>query len=465
MTQVSDRELHFTESGELGLSLRLVASVPLRVEGSQGGAVFSVGVGESVDVVLENGTSTLGPEQLGGRVDEAFEHTWQYWKAWLSQCTYQGEWRELVHRSALALKLMISQEHGSMVAAPTFSLPEQPGGNLNWDYRYTWIRDASFSMYALIELGFRQEAEAYIRWIEKICHDMRDKQTLLSIMYQQDGTTTALEEKELTYLEGYRGASPVRVGNQAYQQTQLDVYGELMNAVYLYDQRCEPVSHQLWKDIARLLSWLADHWREKDQGIWEERGEPQSFLYSRLMEWVAFERAVELGTKHSFPVPPRWIEIRDKLFTHVFEDFWDGKQQAFVRAEGSTRMDGSTLLMPLMSIISGKDSQWLTTLRRIEAVLVSDTLVYRHLPETGDSRDESPKEGTFTACSFWYIECLARGGQKDQARLYFDKMIGYANHVGLYSEELGQPGEQWGNFPQALSHLALISAALYLDRD
>ena len=461
---VSEHELRFTEEGEGGLSLRLVATVPLHGEAEQGVAAFTVRAGETVDVVLENGTSTVGPEQVSTLAQQAFEHTWHYWKTWLEQCTYQGDWRELVHRSALALKLMISHEHGSMVAAPTFSLPEKSGGALNWDYRFTWIRDASFSMHALVELGFRQEADDYLRWIERICHRMHRNQDLLSIMYRQDGTTEGLDEQTLSHLEGYRGASPVRIGNQAYQQTQLDVYGELMNAVYLYDLRCEPISYQLWKDIERLLHWLADHWQDKDQGVWEERGAPHSFLYSHVMEWVAFERAVELGNKHSFPVPSRWVEIRDDIFHHIFHDFWDDDQQAFIRAQDDTRMDGSTLLMPMMRMVSGKDEQWLATLRRIEETLVSEPYVYRHLPAAKSPHDENLPEGAFTACSFWYIECLARAGQTNRARLLFDKMTGYANHVGLYSEELGEQGEQLGNFPQALSHLSLISAALYLDR-
>ncbi len=456
ITQASDHELLFVEEQAHGLSLRLVSSEPLQQEKKRGTATFTLKAGKQAVFVLENDTSPVIHEQIQQFAQDMFQETLSYWRNWISQCTYRGNWQAEVHRSALTLKLLISHEHGSMVAAPTFSLPEQLGGSLNWDYRYTWIRDASFSMHALIHLGFKKEAEHFIRWIEKICAHLHDKNDTLSIMYRQDGTQN-LQEQTLDHLEGYCQSSPVRIGNQAYQQEQLDVYGELMNAVYLYDKFCEPISHRLWTYIQRLIDWLTDHWQEKDQGLWEERGKSQSFLYSRLMEWVALERSVELAQKHSFPLPTRWIKVRDQLFKNIYKNFWDEQQQAFVKEEGKDTLDASVLLMPIMRIISGKDPQWLSTLQKMEEVLASDVLVLRYLPKPGK------EEGTFTACGFWYIECLARSGQTDKARLYFDKMLAYGNHVGLYSEEISLQGRQQGNFPQALSHLTLISTALYLN--
>ena len=376
---------------------------------------------------------------------------------------YDGRWREMVKRSAMTLKLLTSAKYGSLVAAPTFGLPEQIGGPRNWDYRYTWIRDASFTLYALIRLGYTAESAAFMRWIEDRCAELNPDGSL-QIMYGIDGRHE-LTETTLGHLEGYRGSKPVRIGNGAYDQLQLDIYGELMDSVYLYDKYGQPISYDLWRNLVRLIDWVCDNWRRKDEGIWEVRGGRKEFLYSRLLCWVAIDRGVRLALKRSFPAPlGRWLEVRDEIYLEIQNGFWNDKLGAFVQHKGADALDASALLMPLVRFISPVDPRWLSTLRAIEDRLVDDSLVYRY--RVGRAADDGlhSAEGTFNMCSFWFVECLSRAGELDKARLYLEKMLGYANHLGLYGEELGPAGESLGNFPQAFTHLALISAATDLNR-
>jgi GH15 family glucan-1,4-alpha-glucosidase len=358
--------------------------------------------------------------------------------------------------------LLTSYKYGSIVAAPTFSIPESIGGQRNWDYRFTWIRDASFTVYALIRLGYTKEAGAFMKWVEKVCEEMKGDNTL-GIMYTIHGNKQ-LEEKELDNFEGYMKSGPVRIGNNAYSQLQLDIYGELMDSVYLYNKYGEPISYDFWKDLEKLISWLSENWDQPDEGIWEVRGGKHKFLYSRLLCWVALDRAIKIANLRSFPLNAYWKTERDKIFNSIFTDFWNEEKQAFMQYPGSPTVDASALLMPLIRFISPKDPRWLSTLKRIEDELVSDSLVYRYRPDLAAPDGFISHEGTFSMCTFWFVECLSRAGQLEKARFYFEKMLGYANHLGLYSEQLGFQGEHLGNFPQAFTHMGLISAAYNLNK-
>ena len=461
----TDDGVLFLSDGADGTRLRLRTTVPVDVDAGDAVAEFTLGAGESAAFVLEEAASDrAAPADLSSYVAEAFKATSNFWRAWIAQSNYEGRWRETVNRSALTLKLLTSAPHGSIVAAPTFGLPEQIGGERNWDYRYTWIRDASFTIYALIRLGFTDEAAAFMGWLEDCCSRVNDDGSL-QVLYGLDGRRD-LDETTLPHMEGYKGSSPVRIGNGAYDQFQLDIYGELMDSVYLYNKYGEPIHHDLWENLRRMVDWVCEHWHLADEGIWEVRGGRQEFLHSRLMCWVAVDRAIRLAQKRSFPAPlEKWHRTRDAIYRDVFRSFWDPQRQAFVQRKGATTLDAATLLMPLVKFISPTDPRWRSTLRAIEADLVDDSLVYRYRLD-GDSAPDglTGEEGTFSICSFWMVECISRGGDLDKARFFFEKMLGYANHLGLYAEELGPSGEHLGNFPQAFTHLALISAAYDLDR-
>ncbi|QHL86574.1 glycoside hydrolase family 15 protein [Nibribacter ruber] len=461
--QVSEKEVLFTSDEDEKTVLRLISTVPLQVDGADVWADFTLHPTQTADFLLEH----VEKEPVGDRDFEAFItqslfETVNYWKNWIAQSIYRGRWQDMVNRSALVLKLLTSHKYGSIVAAPTFSLPESIGAGRNFDYRYTWIRDASFSVYALIRLGYTKEAGAFMHWVERLCQDIKG-QNRLGIMYSIDGHRQ-LEEKTLEHLEGYRQSAPVRIGNDAYGQLQLDIYGELLDSVYLYDKYGDPISFDFWKDLENQINWLSDHWQQPDEGIWEVRGGRKHFLYSRLLCWVAFDRALKIAESRSFPHNEKWRVERDKIFNSIFTDFWDEEKQAFMQYPGAQTVDASTLLMPLVRFISPKDPKWLSTLDRIEKELVSDSLVYRYLPDMAAPDGFVSHEGTFSMCSFWYVECLSRSGQLEKARFYFEKMLGYANHLGLYAEQLGFQGEHLGNFPQAFTHLGLISAAYNLDK-
>jgi GH15 family glucan-1,4-alpha-glucosidase len=396
-------------------------------------------------------------------ISRVFKETANFWREWIGRSSYTGRWRDEVHRSALVLKLLVSQPHGSLVAAPTFSLPENIGGTRNWDYRYTWIRDAAFTLYALIRLGMTDETAAFMRWIEELPHDPDSAVGPLQPLYRIDGKTDVHEE-ELDW-EGYRDSRPVRIGNGAAAQCQMDIYGALLDSVYLYDKYGQPISYDFWNRLTGLVDWVCDHWREPDHGIWEVRSGLKPLIGSRVMCWVAVDRALRLAQKRSFPAPlTRWTEHRDAMYRSVFEEFWDPHRRAFVQTPGSRDLDASALLMPLVRFISPTDPRWVSTMKAITADLVEDSLVRRYLVRGARTDGFDEDEGTFTICSFWYAECLSRGGDLQQARFVFEKTLGYANHLGLFSEELGPSGEHLGNFPQAFTHLALISAAYDIDR-
>jgi len=450
----------FIGKGKESLGIKLQSSVPLRIREEDGYAVFTLNTGESADFILNRVSDETHVENIPETVNTSLFDTIHFWRRWISHSKYQGRWLEAVNRSALLLKLMTSKKHGSIVAAATFGLPEEVGGDKNWDYRYTWIRDSAFSLYALIRLGFTKEATHFINWMETQCPDI-GKPGELGLMYSISGKKQ-LDESILDHFEGYKKSAPVRIGNAAYDQLQLDIYGELMDSIYLYNKYGDPISNDFWMQLSGQIDWLCDHWDQKDAGIWEVREGEQHFLYSRLMCWVAFDRMVRMAGKRSFPMQERWAIERDRVYHSIFNDFWSEDRKTFVQYKGSTRIDAAALLMPLTRFIAPRDPRWLSTLDAIEHDLVYDSLVYRYRSE-GETEEELFTEGTFSLCSFWYVECLSRAGRLERARYYFEKMLAYANHVGLYAEQLGVQGEHLGNFPQAFTHLGLISAAYNLN--
>ena len=463
VTQESENVVCFRAQGDKNISLRLRSSIPLRLDEADAVAEFRLSANQTVDFILEEICEEETPSApIDPILEGALFRTVDFWKDWISNSVYKGRWMEMVNRSALVLKLLTSSKYGSIIAAPTFSLPEHVGGQRNWDYRYTWIRDASFTVYSFIRLGYAKEAGAFMGWMEKICREIKVDDRL-GIMYSTDGRAQ-VKEYELDNLEGYMGSAPVRVGNDAYSQLQLDIYGELMDSVYLYNKHAEPISYDFWKDLERQMDWLAKNWKQPDDGIWEVRGGRNSFLYSRLACWVALDRAIKIAEARSFPLNGNWKNERDKIYNSIYSDFWDEEKKAFMQYPGSATVDASSLLMPLFRFISPKDPRWLSTLERIEQVLVTDSLVYRYRPEIASPDGMNSHEGTFSMCTFWYVECLSRAGQLEKARFYFEKMLGYANHLGLYAEQLGFEGQHLGNFPQAFTHLGLISAAHNLNK-
>jgi GH15 family glucan-1,4-alpha-glucosidase len=446
-------------------SLALTATVAVECDDRDVCADFKLSEGETAVFALDQVGEAIAPRGCArAEAEYQFNATVAYWRRWLHQSRYRGRWREMVHRSALTLKLLTYAPTGAIVAAPTTSLPEQLGGERNWDYRYVWVRDAAFAVYALLRLGFSGEAEAFMRFLTThITPCDSHISAPLQIMYGIDGRTD-LPERILPHLEGHQGSAPVRVGNAAADQLQLDIYGALIDSVYLYDKWAQPISSGQWDDVCRLVDWVCDHWDQPDEGVWETRGGRKKFLYSRLMCWVAVERAIRLANRRGLPAElPRWRQTRDTIYRRIMDRGWSQRRCAFVQYEDSEVLDASLLMMPLAKFIAPTDPKWLSTLDALTEELVSDSLVYRYDPHASPDGLRGD-EGTFSICSFWYVEALVRAGRLDEARLAFEKMLTYANHLGLYAEEIGRTGEQQGNFPQAFTHLSLISAAFNLDR-
>ncbi|WP_405810224.1 glycoside hydrolase family 15 protein [Streptomyces sp. NBC_00210] len=447
------------------LQLALTATSPLECDGLDVRSRFKLLEGESAVFALDQVSDDVIPRACPqAEAEDEFETTVRFWRGWLSGSRYHGRWREMVHRSALVLKLLTYAPTGAIVAAPTTSLPEQIGGERNWDYRFVWVRDAAFCVYAMLRLGFTGEAEAFMGFLsERGIMRGSGPSGPLQIMYGIDGRGE-LPERELPHLEGYLGSAPVRVGNAATGQLQLDIYGALIDSVYLYDKWGQPISSDRWDELGVLVDWLCDHWDQPDDGVWETRGGRKNFVYSRLMCWVAIERAIRMANRRGLPADlPRWRQSRDAIYRQIMQRGWSPGRGAFVQHLDDRVLDASVLMMPMAKFISPTDPKWLATLDALTTDLVSDSLVYRYDPEASPDGLRGA-EGTFSICSFWYVEALARAGRLEEARLAFEKMLTYANHVGLYAEEIGRTGEQLGNFPQAFTHLSLISAAFNLDR-
>jgi len=464
-----EHTMHLSSEGVVfssqGLNLGLASTVPLTDDG-QGGvqAHFTLQEGQWAYFILESARhNDLVPQRMTVRHYQAsFFETKNYWHNWLAQCQYQGRWREMVQRSALVLKLLTYAPTGAIVAAPTTSLPESLGGDRNWDYRFTWLRDAAFTLYSLLILGFSQEAEAFMGWLDARCHELKANGTLQP-MYTIDGGHD-LTEITLDHLEGYRKSRPVRIGNGAYKQKQLDIYGELMDSIYIFD-RYKDISYDLWVNLRRLLDWLSMNWQSPDEGIWEVRGGPKPFLHSRVMSWVAFDRALRIARHRGLPGPlDQWERTSASIYEDVMDKGWNEKTCSFVQYYGSDAIDASALLMTLTKFTGAYDPRMAGTANRIYKELTSGCHVYRYDPKLAANDGLGSPEGTFSPCTFWLVEALARGGQIEEARLMLEKMLTYSNHLGLFSEELGPTGEALGNFPQAFTHLALISACYNLDR-
>ncbi|SEQ92860.1 glycoside hydrolase family 15 protein [Microlunatus flavus] len=453
------------------LRLGLSATADLRIEGDDVVADLRLSEGDRVLLVLEVLDAGDGDDFVpcqAGDADALFGATNRYWQDWIGQSSYKGRWRETVNRSALTLKMLCHEPSGGIVAAVTTSLPEEIGGGRNWDYRYVWIRDAGFSLYALLRLGFLSEAAAFIRWLSERLgeQDEQSSEELgpLRVLYDLDGNIPS-DEEELDHLAGYAGSKPVRVGNAAAGQLQLDIYGDLIDSIYLYNKYGPGISYDAWQDLRRLVDWLLEHWDAPDAGMWESRDEPRQHTTSRIMEWVAIERAVRVARQRGLPGDiTEWSRVRDEIYANVMDECWDDEQQTFVQATGSKAVDAGLLLMPQVKFVAPRDPRFLSTLKVVEERLVTDTLVFRYDVESAPD-GVSGGEGTFSLCSFWYVEALTRVGRIAEARLALEKMMTYANHLGLFAEQIGLNGEQLGNFPQAFTHLALISAAHNLDRE
>jgi GH15 family glucan-1,4-alpha-glucosidase len=462
-------ELELTDAGavfhtpSLQLTLHGGGAGALRRDGDDVRGELTLQAGQVGGVMLESAAAdpprTMTPEELLG----LFEETARFWRGWLARSTYRGRWREMVGRSAITLKLMTYAPSGALVAAPTAGLPEQVGGERNWDYRFTWIRDGSFSIHALLGLGFTEEAEAFGRWLaDRAEEQVGEASGPLKIMYRVDGSSD-LDEEILDHFEGYAGSKPARIGNGAADQLQLDIYGELLDSVWLADRNGIQVGQAGWTKLGQLADWVAAHWDQPDEGIWETRGGRQNFTYGRLMCWVALDRMVRLAQGYGRPADlARWIDQRDRIYHQLIERGWNPERRAFTQHDQTEVLDASLLMMPLVGFVVPSDPLWLSTLDAMEGELVSDSLVYRYDPAASPDGLQG-HEGTFSICTFWYVDALARSGRLEQARLTFEKMFTYANHLGLYAEEIGLTGEQLGNFPQAFTHLSLINAALTLN--
>lgn len=441
------------------IKIKVSADVPLIVRKQNGYAEFTLKEAETATIVLEFFKPEEEGQPLSYYINEAYQTTKDFWIKWTNKTNYSGRHGELIRRSAITLKLLTSVEFGSVVAAPTFGLPEAIGGDRNWDYRFTWIRDAAFTMYAFLTLGYYDEATAFIDWIFGLCQKID-----LQLIYQIDGNPN-IEETELKQFEGYRKSKPVRIGNGAAHQIQIDIYGELIDTIYIYNKSYKPITYEFWTLIEKQIAQVIKNWKKPDHGIWEIRSAKKEFLHTRLMCWVAMDRAIKIAQDRSFPYPEaEWHQVRSEIYNDIYHNFWNEKLGAWVQYKGAEHVDASVLLMPLTHFISPREPRWLSTMKVIDDELLLDVLVYRYKNGFKNIDGLEGEEGTFNMCSFWFIEALAKSGELDKAVEYFEKMIGYSNHLLLFSEELGKKGELLGNFPQAFTHLALISAAVELNK-
>ena len=445
-----------------GTALNLASEVPL--EEGPGRSVrgrFELKAGESASFVLQLLEEGEGPREVLKRAEcqDLLQQTMDYWRRWIAGSAYRGRWRDMVNRSTLALKLMTYEPTGALVTAPTMGLPQTIGGAQNRDYRYTWLRDAAFTMFVLLRIGFKDEAHRFMGWLQQRCQGSGG---LLNPLYGLDGRKEVVEE-ELSHLSGYRGSRPVTLGNGANRLLQFDLYGAVLDAAYLHNKYGAPLDYDTWQSLRTLLSWLSENWRRPDAGTWGDRGHLEQFVSSKVFSWVALDRAIRLAYQRGLPGEEElWIGQRDAIYQEVMQKGWNAEKGSFVEHYGSGALDASLLLMPVTQFVGPTDPRWLATLDRIQNELAHDTLVDRY--EAADADGSATEEGTFNVCSFWLVESLTRAGRLEEARLALEKMFSFANHLGLYAEKLGSSGEALGNFPHAFTHLSLITASVRLDR-
>jgi GH15 family glucan-1,4-alpha-glucosidase len=435
--------------------------IETRGEGLTTVADFEVGEGEAVPFVLTYGPSHLAvPEPIDPA--QALQDTSEFWTEWSGRCTYQGEYRDLVMRSLITLKALTYAPTGGIVAAPTTSLPEKLGGARNWDYRFCWLRDATFTLLALMNSGYSEEAACWRDWLLR---SVAGAPAHMQIMYGIMGQRRLLEW-EADWLPGYEGARPVRIGNAAHAQLQLDVYGELMDAFHQarmamlkLDDKFEP-DHETWDLECIVLEHLAEVWNQPDSGIWERRGDGKHYVSSKVMTWVGFDRAIKSAEQFDLKGPlDRWRELRDTIHREVCENGFDREQNAFVESYGSQLLDASILMLPSVGFLPPSDPRVLGTLEAIERYMMRDGFVLRHDPRE-ISNETQPIEGAFLACSLWLADAYVLTGQIAKAQELFDRVAAIANDLGLLAEEFDSiAGRQTGNFPQALTHIALINTA------
>ena len=410
----------------------------------------------SNQVSFSHRSEPLTPNEL----EKELADSTAFWEDWAAQCTFQGEHREAVLRSALTLKALTYAPSGALVAAPTTSLPEVIGGERNWDYRYTWIRDATFALYALSIIGYTGEARAFKDWLEwSTSGRARD----LQVMYGLGGERR-LTETEIPELEGYMNSKPVRIGNAAYDQFQLDIYGEIMDSAHIFRKFGGAVDADYWEYLRRVVNFVIDHWREPDEGIWETRGGRQHFVFSKVMCWVAMDRAIKAATDLKLPGDVEaWRKVRDEICNDVMSKGYSQERQAFVQSYGSDNLDAANLMLPLVGFIPATDPMMRSTIKATQKELTNKQgFVYRYT-KFDDGLNGS--EGSFIICTFWLVDNLIHLGQIDEARVLLNSLLACANDLGLLSEEYDSAtGNMLGNFPQAFSHLALINTAVQLQQ-
>ena len=439
-------------------TLELHTTVPTHGEQLKTVAEFQVDAGERIPFIL-NYRASYQPAAAPIDAEQAVIATEREWLAWSGRCRYNGRWHAAVMRSLITLKALIYAPTGGIVAAPTTSLPEQEGGVRNWDYRFCWLRDATFTLNTMLLAGYTDEAVAWCEWLLRaVAGSAKDLQTLYSVTGER-----RLAESELGWLPGYRGAAPVRIGNAAAEQFQLDVYGEVMDTLHLARSvGLKPEPH-VWQIQKALLHFLDTHWQQPDEGIWEVRGPRRHFTHSKVMAWVAFDRAVKAVERFGLSGPVEaWRRTRDAIHAQVCDAGFDGRRNSFVQAYGSTDLDASLLLIPMVGFLPPDDPRVHSTIDAIQRELVVDGLVLRYPTATGVD-GLPPGEGTFLPCTFWLADSLAVIGRRDEAEAVFERLLGVCNDVGLLSEEFDpRTGRMLGNFPQALTHMALVNTARLL---
>ncbi|KAF7956657.1 hypothetical protein EAE96_003991 [Botrytis aclada] len=447
-------------------------------EGKGDGVVANIRLqeGQAISFVLRDDIPDHITRDVTTEVLDTQQHdTQRYWSSWIGQSKYTGRWREVVARSLMILKLLTYEPTGAIIAAPTFSIPEDIGGVRNWDYRYSWVRDSSFTIYILLRMGFVDEADAYMNFISDRFRLSRGPDGALPIMFTIRGETD-IPELELSHLSGYRDSGPVRIGNGAAFHQQFDIYGELMDAIYLWNKYGKPVTWDQWVAVREILDYVLKIWQDTDMSIWEVRSKKQNYTYSKVMLWVAFDRGVRLSEKRCLPCPNKteWLRVRDAIYEEIMEKGYNTEKQMFVQSyESRTMLDASILIAPLVFFISPNDPRFLNTIDKIllspeKGGLTETGLVFRYNTSTSED-GVGGREGAFSMCTFWLVEALTRAGVYDRKYLakavnIFENMLSFGNHLSMFSEEIARSGEQLGNTPQAFSHLALISAAFNLDR-